>query len=279
MLTIPVICGAGICAIAAALAVFSLVRPNAWAEPASRWLMVLGCVPVIYELTARGLSTGQLPVFGKFGAMACYALGILLIHFLTAIRHRTHGMAGLIFPYATIMLVAAAPGVGIEIQSSGRWPVLWLNLHAIIARGAYALFTVASIMAVAYLIQDHNLKSKNFGTLFNRLPALETLDHLMRQQIGLAFLMLTTAIICGFIMARMSADVREWLTDPKVAATGATWVAYAVLVHVRTWADRHGRKVAIATIVAVFFVLFTFWGVNLLSESLHDFVGSGIAGN
>lgn len=80
-------------------------------------------------------------------------------------------------------------------------------------------------------------------------------------------------------MVRLSAEAEKWITDPKVMATAATWIAYAILVHMRTRADRHGKKVALATIAGLFFVLFTFFGVHLIAESVHDFVLATPTGN
>jgi ABC-type transport system involved in cytochrome c biogenesis permease subunit len=91
--------------------------------------------------------------------------------------------------------------------------------------------------------------------------------------------MLTISIVAGAVMLHLSGNAQAWLTDPKIAATAAMWIAYAVLMHMRTSADRHGRRLALATIVGLFFLLFTFVGVHLIAESIHDFVLTTAMGN
>jgi len=145
-------------------------------------------------------------------------------------------------------------------------------LHVCTAYLAYALCTIAGVLGLAYVIQDNNLKRKRFGALFENLPALESLDHVMARQIGGAFLMLTLSLAFGVHLVRLSGGGSEWATDPKVVATMATWGIYAALMHMRTNVARHGRGMAVITILGFFFVLFTFLGVHLIAESIHSFV-------
>jgi len=156
---------------------------------------------------------------------------------------------------------------------------VWLGLHVGAAFVGYAMFTLSSLLAIAYLIQDHNLKRKTFGVTFDRLPALEVLDHLMHRHMRIAFLLLTASIAFGVRLVDLDGGGPEWIADPKVAATLATWLVYAMLLHVRGNVGRHGRKIAIATIIGLLFVLFTFVGVHVLVDSQHSFVLPGGAGN
>jgi len=132
---------------------------------------------------------------------------------------------------------------------------------------------LAGVLASAYLVQDRNLKHKRFGLVWERLPALETLDHLMGWQLGLGFLLLTGSILLGITQIWRNSGGGEWLTDPKVGATAVTWILFAVLVHMRASAKRHGRNMAVVTIAGLLCLLFAFIGVHLVTNSVHSFVG------
>jgi ABC-type transport system involved in cytochrome c biogenesis permease subunit len=94
----------------------------------------------------------------------------------------------------------------------------------------------------------------------------------MHRQMGIGFLMLTASIVFGVRLVDLSGGGAEWFSDPKVAATLATWCVYALLLHLRGNVDRHGRKMAVATLIGLSLILFTFVGVHLLAESRHSFV-------
>jgi len=150
---------------------------------------------------------------------------------------------------------------------------LWLALHVILAFAGYALLSLASVLAAVYLVQDRNLKHKRFGLVWERLPALETLDHLMGRQLGLGFLLLTGSILLGITLVWRNGGGEEWFMDPKVGATAVTWILFAVLVHMRASVGRHGRNMAVVTIAGLLCLLFAFIGVHLVTDSVHGFVG------
>ena len=241
-------------------------------------LLAAGLVPLLALLISRGVDTHRFPAFGQLEAITWYVLAIVAAYLRMNSRHETRGITAILLPYVMVLLGVAALGLNTVVEIEEPFPGIWLSAHVVAAFTGYALCTLASILALTYLIQDYNLKHKRLGTVFQRLPALETLDDLMRQQIGLAFLMLSISIAFGFVMVRLSAQADKWLTDPKIAATIATWIAYAVLLHIRTRADRHGRRIAMATIAALLLILFTFCGVHAVSDSLHDFVFTAAPG-
>ena len=152
---------------------------------------------------------------------------------------------------------------------------VWLGLHVVTVVAAYVFCALAGIMGIVYLVQDNNLKHKRFGALFERLPALEKIDHLMSRQIGAAFLVLTLSLVLGAHLVRLSGAGAGWVRDPKVMTVIATWGIYAVLMHLRTRADRHGKGMALVTIACLIFILFVLFGVYMVSGSLHGFSLTG----
>lgn len=240
---------------------------NALVFLAVGWLAFAGV------LATRAVQTAAIPSFTYFEALTCYALALSAAYLLLMLLRPARGIGSLLIPYVSLVLACGLPGMYI---TAGPPPViqnLWLALHVILAFAAYALLSLASLLAVAYLMQDRNLKSKRFGLVWERLPALETLDHLMGRQLGLGFLLLTGSILLGISQVWRNGGGEEWLTDPKVGATAVTWILYAVLVHMRASAGRHGRNMAVVTIAGLLCLLFAFVGVHFITNSVHSFVG------
>jgi len=270
--------GIGLYGLASILAVLSFVRPMPATE---RWVLsitIMGAVSLAVVLAIHGISAGRLPAFGRFEALTCYALAITGAYLHMATRHRMPGISAILIPYVTAILVVAVPGVSAEMDSIPKIHNIWLSMHISAAFVAYSLFTLAGILAAAYIVQDYNLKHKHFGIMFERLPALETLDDLIHRQIGFAFLMLTVSIGIGVVLTRLAGNQKEWLADPKIIATIATWFLYAFLLHLRMYAKRRGKKIAWATIIGLVCILFTFVGIHLVTDCVHDFVLFDMAG-
>jgi ABC-type uncharacterized transport system permease subunit len=266
-------------AVAAVLASVSLLRTETRRDHQALVLFVMGAFCLLGVMLIRLFRAGCIPSFTRFDAMACYALALSVVYLFVNTRRATRGIAGIFFPFITLVLLGGITALG---MSSGAPPFQspWLVFHVFAGYAAYAVFSLASVNAAAYLVQDYNLKNKCFGPVWERLPSLESLDHVMSRLVGLAFLLLTVSAVLGGFLVHRSGSNEPWLTDPKVAAVAAAWILFAVLVHMRASADRHGRGVAVLTVVGLIFVLFSFAGVHLVANTVHAFLklGGGVAG-
>jgi cytochrome c-type biogenesis protein CcsB len=134
----------------------------------------------------------------------------------------------------------------------------------------YAAFAVAFGAAIMYLIQEHFLKRKKLGAMYQKLPSLDKLDDINYRCLTFGFPLLTLAIISGAIWAE-TAWGTYWSWDPKETWSLITWFVYAALLHGRLTTGWRGKKAAILAIVGFFVLLFTFIGVNLLLPGLHSY--------
>jgi cytochrome c-type biogenesis protein CcsB len=146
----------------------------------------------------------------------------------------------------------------------------WLPVHVGLSFMGNAVFTVAFVAAILYLIQERMLKSKKFSALHYRLPSLETLDRVNYRCLKFGFPLMTMGIISGAVWAE-SAWGTYWSWDPKESWALITWFLYAALLHGRLTVGWRGRRAAIFAIIGFCFLLFTFLGVNLLLPGLHSY--------
>jgi ABC-type transport system involved in cytochrome c biogenesis permease subunit len=215
---------------------------------------------------------GRIPAFGVFEALVWYAFAVTVAYISLAARHETRGVCGFLLPFVTVVVAGSLPAIATPVVVEPGIQSAWLGLHIATAFLGYGFFTLESVLALAYLVQDGNLKRKSFGALFQRLPSLEALDHLMREQISVAFVLFSFSLAMGVVLAHQRNWGAAWVTDPKVAGAAATWLVYALLFHLRLAADRHGRRMAQVALAGLACVLVTFFGVHLLTSSLHEFI-------
>lgn len=219
----------------------------------------------------RYTEAGHLPITSLHEASSFFAWCIVLIFFFLEYRYRLDLLGPFTMPVVFIfMLSSSILPRGIKPLS----PVLqsyWLGIHTFLAFLGDAAFATAFGIGIMYLIQEHHLKSKRLGGLFQRLPNLQILDEVNYRLITLGFPLLTLAIITGALWAE-SAWGSYWRWDPKEVWSLITWFIYALVLHARLTAGWRGRKAAILSIVGFISVIFTFFGVNLLLKGLHAFV-------
>jgi cytochrome c-type biogenesis protein CcsB len=121
-----------------------------------------------------------------------------------------------------------------------------------------------------YLIQENQIKKKNWGQFFYRLPPLQALDNLNYFSLRAGFFLLTTGIITGSIWAEYAWG-SYWNWDPKETWALITWLIYAALLHGRLTLGWRGRRAAFFSLIGFGMVLFTFLGVNFLFSGLHSY--------
>ncbi|MDO8489109.1 MAG: cytochrome c biogenesis protein CcsA [Candidatus Omnitrophota bacterium] len=134
---------------------------------------------------------------------------------------------------------------------------LYSMLHIAGISLSYFIFFVATIAAVAYLIQDGLIKGKRMGLIFNRLPDLSLLDKLNYRSISLGFPLLTLAIISGFIWSRNIHGAYWGANNLRQIYSLVLWLIYAVILHARLSAKLRGKKVALLSIFAFCVLVFS----------------------
>ena len=87
--------------------------------------------------------------------------------------------------------------------------------HAVCALLSYVAFLIAFVSGVLFLLQEAQLKRKQMGVLFHRLPSLSALDRVNFLAIGLGFALLSVGVGLGFLSAGQGVgrwwDPKEWL--------------------------------------------------------------------
>ncbi|MEJ2697804.1 MAG: c-type cytochrome biogenesis protein CcsB [Candidatus Sulfobium sp.] len=236
-------------------------------------MLVLAGVGFLFHtsnIIARYVISGHIPIANLHEATSFFAWCIVLIFFFLEYRYKLGLLGSFIMPVVFVLMFSSSV---LPRKIEPLSPVLqsyWLGIHTVLAFLGDAAFALAFGVGIMYLIQEHHVKSKHLGGLFERLPSLQILDEINYRLITLGFPLLTLAIITGAIWAE-NAWGKYWQWDPKEVWSLITWLIYAVVLHLRLTAGWRGRRAAILAIVGFVVVLFTFFGVNFILKSMHTF--------
>ncbi len=213
---------------------------------------------------------GAVPALNFKGALSFFSWTIIGAYIIFQLRFRIMVLGSFVVPFSTFLMIISST---IPISSITVRPIFkgfWLPLHVATALLGDAIFAIAFIAGVMYLIQEHQIKTKRLGAFYSRLPSLNSLDSINYQAINYGFLLLTIGMITGSIVAQGSHG-SYWLWDPKEVWSLITWLCYAALLHQRMAVGWRGRRSALMSIGCFFILIFTFIGVNFLMEGYHSF--------
>jgi cytochrome c-type biogenesis protein CcsB len=250
-------------------------------EKWSLWMLRLMGIGVILHVASFGFRLEAfwripenkyfLPINSFFGALSYLSLAIAAVFYVIEGRHRLGILGAFVLPWATLGAFSALIFADPTIQ--GLSPALqsyWINIHPMVLMTAYAAFGNAFGVGVALLIQERQIKSRKPSELCYRLPSIEELDTLNYKIIVFGFPVLTVGIIMGGIWA-YGAWGRFWGWDAKETWALITALIYAGYLHMRFVKNLRGRKAVYVSMVGFASVIFTFIGVNYLSE-LHGYL-------
>lgn len=239
-----------------------------WYVPWSNWFESFSLFALLISLVFLLVQAKtHLPILGAF------VLPWTWLALLMALSHPFFSNPG--WRFTTFREFWALAGSAREIP--GLQPALqsyWMAIHVPVMFASYSSFANAFGIGIAYLIQERQIKSRKPGELSYRLPSLEDLDRLIYRIIFTAFPVLTLGILLG---ARWAYDAwgRYWGWDAKETWALITWFVYLVYLHMRLVVGWRGRRTAYLSLAGFAVVLFTYVGVNYLSQ-LHGFLsGAG----
>ena len=157
-----------------------------------------------------------------------------------------------------LVLIAVLPGFfGLgpnalaSLPRAVRLPAI--GVHVSTALGGVALFAIAFVVALMYLLQEREVKGKHFGALFSRLPSLAALDQLNQRLVRAGFAIWSVALVTGAMVAK-NAWGSFWTWDPQQVASLVVWLLYGAMVQLRH-VGVHGRRYALLTLAGFVLVL------------------------
>ncbi|MBN2318315.1 MAG: cytochrome c biogenesis protein CcsA [Acidobacteria bacterium] len=211
-------------------------------------------------LVLLGIAREHFPITNLPESLCLFAWFLSLIFLLAHIRYDIKALGAFTLPLVSLLTITAFV---IHEENQSIPPDLkngWVYFHSSIAFLAYAAFFLTFVSGILYLIQEKELKTKNFRFLYFRLPSLQVCDELMRLFLTVGFVAMSLTIISGSISAP-DAWGQSWSGDPKVTASLITWGIYLVLLLYRLSARWRSRRAAYISIVGFASVLITF-GIN-----------------
>jgi cytochrome c-type biogenesis protein CcsB len=221
-----------------------------------------------YESYLIAPDVGHIPISNLYEVFILFCLITSLLYLHYEQRFNTRQLGGFV-----LIIVNAAVGFILwytfDRQAHTIQPLVpalqsyWMKIHVPANFVGYGAFSVAAMVASAYLLAKK-------GFLVSRLPSLDVLDDLMYKSIAVGFAFFTIATILGAMWAA-EAWGGYWSWDPKETWALIVWLNYAAWLHLRMVKGLRGPVLAWWALVGLIVTTFAFLGVNMFLSGLHSY--------
>lgn len=221
-----------------------------------------------YESYLIAPDIGHIPISNLYEVfiLFCLITALLYLHYEQLFKTRQLGGFVLVVINAAVGFILWYTYVRHANEIQPLVPALqsyWMKIHVPANFIGYGAFSLAAMVAGAYLL------AKN-GVLSSRLPALHVLDDFMYKAIAVGFAFFTIATILGAMWAA-EAWGGYWSWDPKETWALIVWLNYAAWLHLRLMKGLRGAVLAWWALVGLLVTTFAFLGVNMFLSGLHSY--------
>ena len=184
-----------------------------------------------------------------FAALSEVALVMALIELALAGMNPMRPLGLVVFPVA-----AACPmldgwlGTPTPTPAAQGWQI---TLHVVLALFAFALLSIAALVALMLAIQERALRNRQFGGIAAWMPALTVTEALLFQLIGTGFALLTLALATGAMFVE---DLLGQHHAHKTVFSILAWLVFGALLYGRWrhgWRGERAARLALAGMVVL----------------------------
>ena len=198
---------------------------------------------------------------GFFNALSCSGWLTAIVLLLSAMVRPVESLGIILLPFsaATVILALLFPSERI-VADSNQWP---LEIHILISILAYSILALAAVQAVLLAIQDRRLHSRHPGGFIRGIPPLITMESLLFQMISIGFILLSLALLSGFLFLE---DIFAQHLVHKTVLSIAAWGVFGILLWGRWRFGWRGRTAIRWTLSGFMALVLAYFGSKLVLE-------------
>ncbi len=201
-----------------------------------------------------------------FNALSIVAFLIAALLWISSVKQPMENLGIGILPIAAlVILLDLTLGSQTRLTESSEQG---LQIHILISLLAYSVLSIAALQAILLAIQERQLHNHKTAGLILALPALQLTERLLFRIIGLGFILLSLALLSGFLFLD---DIFAQRQVHKTVLSIAAWLVFATLLWGRWQFGWRGRTAIRWTLGGFFSLMLAYFGSKLVIELiLHN---------
>jgi ABC-type uncharacterized transport system permease subunit len=252
----------------------------AWRDPRTGRLATsilgAGVLSHTFLIGMQTMQAGHAPLVGTTAAISAFVwlLGLSYLYVELTADERAMG----VFVSGLLVMLYIIPALDPTV--SARPSVLQsplFTVHIVSVLFAYASFALAFVLGVTYVLLFNEIKAKQLGFFYARLPSLQVLDVMNGRVVTVGWIFLTIGLAVGVLWAlqvQSSPDPRVQamsLRDPKILFAVFSWAVYSFALLARRAIGWSGRRAAWLSALAFVVVLLNFVPIGYFLTKSHNF--------
>lgn len=152
-------------------------------------------------------------------------------------------------------------------------PILYdvkFETHVMSMLLAYSGFMLSFIASILHLLLSNEIKKKELGIFFSRLPSLVYFERVSNYAINIGLVFLSIGFVLGFYSATQVWH-KALFTDPKILMVLLTLVIYFIHFLGRKMGKIRGQRAAIISIIGFISIMISYLIVSKIIPSAHHF--------
>ena len=241
-------------------------------------LLIFAALVHTFVIGMQTMEVRHVPFANPSRAVSTFVWLLALSYLYLEVTTDERAMGVFIVPILIGLQLIPAMSPGVERMD----PVLdspWFWVHVSSLLFAYASCALAGVLGLTYVLQFKEIKKKQLGYFYTRLPSLQTLDVMNSRAVTIGWLFLTLGVAVGALwtaQARVLAPndpnlMAMSLDDPKVLGAVITWIVYSFAVLSRRTMGWTGRRAALLSALGFAIVLLNFLPINYFVTTSHTF--------
>ncbi len=241
-------------------------------------LIAAGAFVHTFVIGMRTMQIGAAPFAGTAAAVSAFVWLLALAYLYTENTSDERSMG--LFIAVLLVLLQLIPTVNrpmVEAPSAVlRSPLFIVHVSAMLF--SYASFAIAFVMGITYVLLFKEIKKKQLGIFYKRLPSLQVLDRMNMRAVGVGWAFITAGILIGGFWATTAAikaapDPRlraMSVVDPKILVAFLCWGVYSFHLLSRRigWS---AKRSAWLSAIGFAIVLLNFIPVGFFFTRSHNF--------
>lgn len=250
--------------------IFSLLIRRVSPARAATWILTGAFGLHTLFFLGEWLGKGYNPFLRIHDILSFFAWVMAGVYLVFQLRTKTRVLGAFVSPVVFVLMIISSIGIGGPITVPEVLQGGLVTIHAMLSVIGEALFTVASVAGLVYLIQDRLIKRRKSSMFMKLFPSLQDLDRINHFCLLWGVPLLTLGVVAGSIWAR-TVWGSHWQWDPKQIWTLTAWLIYAVLLHQRLAIGWKGHRTALLSVVAFVLLLAALLVEKSFFTTLHRF--------
>ena len=240
-------------------------------------LLVLAAFAHTFIIGMETMRVGHVPSASVTTAISSFVWLLALSYLYIELTTSERAMGVFILPLLVLLQAIPTFSAAAEEPRAAILESPWFGVHVSSLLFAYASFALAAVLGITYVLQFKEIKAKDLGFFYERLPSLNVLDEMNLRAVKIGWIFLTVGLITGGIWASQlqpSADSQTTsmsFGDPKIFVAVLCWALYSFELYAQRAIGWRGRRAALLSAVGFGIVLLNFVPVSYFFTTSHYF--------